>query len=118
MTFAEKFALVGILVGLSGFNIQPLFQNPWVLTAFALLFVLLALSMFGLFQLQMPNTIQAKVSEISNKQQSGSFTGVAVMGTARGIYTFFGHLKWSWAILLGYLASIGTHFLVNASLFT
>ena len=48
----------------------------------------------------------------------GSAAGVAVMGTARGVYTFFGHLKWSWAILLGYLASIGTHFMVNASLFT
>jgi Na+/H+ antiporter NhaD/arsenite permease-like protein len=48
----------------------------------------------------------------------GSAAGVAVMGTARGIYTFFGHLKWSWAILLGYIASIGAHFLVNASKFT
>jgi Na+/H+ antiporter NhaD/arsenite permease-like protein len=48
----------------------------------------------------------------------GSAAGVAVMGTARGVYTFFGHLKWSWAILLGYIASIGTHFAVNGSLFT
>jgi len=48
----------------------------------------------------------------------GSAAGVAVMGTARGKYTFFGHLKWSWAILLGYVASIGTHFFVNGSLFT
>jgi Na+/H+ antiporter NhaD/arsenite permease-like protein len=48
----------------------------------------------------------------------GSAAGVAVMGTARGKYTFFSHLKWSWAILLGYLASIGAHFLVNGSLFT
>ena len=46
----------------------------------------------------------------------GSAAGVAVMGTARGIYTFFAHLKWSWAILLGYVASIATHFAVNASL--
>jgi Na+/H+ antiporter NhaD/arsenite permease-like protein len=47
----------------------------------------------------------------------GSAAGVAVMGTARGVYTFFAHLKWSWAIVLGYFASIWTHFLVNASLF-
>jgi len=47
----------------------------------------------------------------------GSAAGVAVMGTARGKYTFFGHLKWSWAIVLGYFASIGAHFLVNGSLF-
>jgi len=80
LSMASVFAVVGVLVGLSGFNIQPLFQNPWVLSAFAGLFVLLALSMFGLFQLQMPSAIQSKVSEISNKQEGGSFTGVAVMG--------------------------------------
>ena len=44
----------------------------------------------------------------------GSAAGVAVMGQARGIYTFFGHLKWSWAIGLGYAASIWVHFLVNS----
>ena len=47
----------------------------------------------------------------------GSAAGVAVMGQARGIYTFFAHLKWSWAIGLGYAASIWVHFLVNASAF-
>lgn len=48
----------------------------------------------------------------------GSAAGVAVMGQARGIYTFFAHLKWTWAIALGYAASIWVHFLINASLFT
>ena len=48
----------------------------------------------------------------------GSAAGVAVMGQARGVYTFFAHLKWSWAIMLGYAASIWVHFLVNASAFT
>ncbi len=43
----------------------------------------------------------------------GSAAGVALMGQARGIYTFFSHLKWSWAIALGYAASIWVHFLVN-----
>jgi len=47
----------------------------------------------------------------------GSAAGVAVMGQARGIYTFFAHLKWTWAIALGYAASIWMHFLVNASAF-
>ena len=47
----------------------------------------------------------------------GSAAGVAVMGQARGIYTFMGHLKWSWAIALGYCASIWVHFLVNARFF-
>ncbi|WJW74868.1 sodium:proton antiporter NhaD [Thiohalobacter sp. IOR34] len=47
----------------------------------------------------------------------GSAAGVAVMGQARGIYTFFAHLKWSWAIALGYAASIGIHFLINGESF-
>ena len=48
----------------------------------------------------------------------GSAAGVAVMGQARGIYTFFSHLKWSWAIALGYAASIWAHFLINVRYFT
>ncbi len=48
----------------------------------------------------------------------GSAAGVAVMGQARGYYTFFAHLKWTWAIALGYAASIWVHFLVNGELFT
>jgi len=46
----------------------------------------------------------------------GSAAGVALMGQARGVYTFFAHLKWTWAIALGYAASIGSHLLINASL--
>ncbi len=45
----------------------------------------------------------------------GSAAGVALMGQARGIYTFFGHLKWTWAVALGYIASIWVHLLVNAA---
>jgi Na+/H+ antiporter NhaD/arsenite permease-like protein len=47
----------------------------------------------------------------------GSAAGVAVMGQARGVYTFFAHLKWSWAIVIGYAASIACHLWINASLF-
>jgi Na+/H+ antiporter NhaD/arsenite permease-like protein len=47
----------------------------------------------------------------------GSAAGVALMGQARGIYTFFAHLKWTWAIALGYAASIYAHFLINAAHF-
>ncbi len=47
----------------------------------------------------------------------GSAAGVALMGQARGVYTFFAHLKWTWAIALGYAASIWVHFLINKALF-
>jgi Na+/H+ antiporter NhaD/arsenite permease-like protein len=43
----------------------------------------------------------------------GSAAGVALMGQARGIYTFGAHLRWAWAIALGYAASVGMHLLVN-----
>jgi Na+/H+ antiporter NhaD/arsenite permease-like protein len=46
----------------------------------------------------------------------GSAAGVALMGQARGIYTFFAHLKWTWAIALGYAASVWAHLLVNSHL--
>ena len=48
----------------------------------------------------------------------GSAAGVAVMGQARGVYTFFAHLKWFWAIALGYAAAIWSHFLLNSEAFT
>jgi len=48
----------------------------------------------------------------------GSAAGIALMGQARGVYTFFGHLKWTWAIALGYVAGIATHLWLNADLFT
>lgn len=47
----------------------------------------------------------------------GSAAGVAVMGQARGVYTFFAHLKWTWAIAIGYVASIAVHFWINAGAF-
>jgi Na+/H+ antiporter NhaD/arsenite permease-like protein len=47
----------------------------------------------------------------------GSAAGVALMGQARGVYTFFAHLKWTWAIALGYAASIGVHWMMNGHLF-
>jgi Na+/H+ antiporter NhaD/arsenite permease-like protein len=46
----------------------------------------------------------------------GSAAGVALMGQARGVYTFFAHLKWTWAIALGYIASIAAHLYINADL--
>jgi Na+/H+ antiporter NhaD/arsenite permease-like protein len=43
----------------------------------------------------------------------GSAAGVALVGQARGVYTFASHLRWSWAIALGYLAAAGVHLLIN-----
>jgi len=80
LAMALTYTIAGVLVGLSGENIQATLQHPYVLTAFALLFVLLSLSMFGFYELQMPQFIQNRLTSVSNKQKSGSFGGVATMG--------------------------------------
>lgn len=74
------FTLAGVAAGLIGANIAAAMQKPWILIAFALLFVLLALSMFGLYDLQLPASWQARLAGASNRQRGGSYAGVAVMG--------------------------------------
>jgi len=80
LAMAMTYTSVGVLVGLSGENIQAWFQNPWIISAFVAIFVALSFSMFGFYELQMPASIQGKLTEISNSQQGGTFTGVAIMG--------------------------------------
>jgi len=80
LSMAVVYTLVGVVAGLSGNNIQIIFQNPWVLGTFALIFVALAFSMFGFYNLQLPSSLQSKISEFSNKQEGGTLIGVAIMG--------------------------------------
>ncbi|MCG6870314.1 MAG: protein-disulfide reductase DsbD [Gammaproteobacteria bacterium] len=80
LAMALTYTIAGVLVGLSGENVQAWFQNPWVLSIFAAIFVLLSLSMFGFYELQMPSGIQSRLTSISNSQQSGTLVGVAIMG--------------------------------------
>ncbi len=80
LAMAMTYTIVGILVGLSGENIQAWFQNPWIIGSFAAIFVVLSLSMFGFYDLQMPASIQSKLANISNSQQGGHIVGVAIMG--------------------------------------
>jgi thiol:disulfide interchange protein DsbD len=80
LAMALTYTIVGVLVGLSGENIQAWFQNPWIIGSFAAIFVALSFSMFGFYELQMPASIQSKLVNISNSQQGGNIVGVAVMG--------------------------------------
>ena len=77
---ALAYSVFGVLAGLFGSNLQVAFQNPWVIGSFSGVFVLLALSMFGFYELQLPSFIQSKLAEISHHQQGGTLTGAAVMG--------------------------------------
>ncbi|MDR9437346.1 MAG: protein-disulfide reductase DsbD [Thiohalophilus sp.] len=80
LAMALTYTAAGVIAGMLGENLQAAFQNPWILGSFAAVFVLLSLSMFGFYELQMPASIQGKLSEVSNRQKGGSLTGVAVMG--------------------------------------
>ena len=82
LSMATTYAAVGAIVGYYGaeFNIQIWFQDPIILSGFALVFVLLALSMFGFYELQMPNAIQSRLAALSNSQQGGNLVGVGLMG--------------------------------------
>jgi thiol:disulfide interchange protein DsbD len=80
LAMALTYTVVGILVGLSGENIQAWFQNPWIISTFVAIFIALSFSMFGFYELQMPASIQSKITQISNSQQGGTLTGVAIMG--------------------------------------
>jgi len=80
LAMAVTYTVAGVLAGLFGQNLQALFQNAWILGFFIAIFIALALSMFGFFELQLPTSLQTRLTQTSNQQQGGSITGVAVMG--------------------------------------
>jgi thiol:disulfide interchange protein DsbD len=80
LAMAATYTVAGVLAALLGHNIQAWFQNPWAIGVFSGLFVLLALSMFGLYELQLPSHLQNRLVDWSNRQRGGHHAGVAVMG--------------------------------------
>ncbi len=74
------YTALGVAAGLAGQGFSAALQNPWILSAFALLMVALALSMFGVYQLQMPAMIQRQLIKTSGRQSGGKLVGVFVMG--------------------------------------
>jgi thioredoxin:protein disulfide reductase len=77
---AITYTVAGAAFAAAGHQVQAVFQQPWIIMVFAALFIVLALSMFGLFTLQMPAAIQERLASTSNRQRAGTFGGVAVMG--------------------------------------
>ncbi len=80
LAMALTYTIAGVIAGLFGANLQAAFQTPWVLIIFSIVFVLLSLSMFGFYELQLPASWQSKLTQISNSQKGGTLAGVAVMG--------------------------------------
>jgi thiol:disulfide interchange protein DsbD len=80
LAMALTYTVAGVLAGLFGQNLQAALQDPWVLGAFALTFVVLSFSMFGYYELQMPAAVQERLTAWSNKAEGGTFAGAAIMG--------------------------------------
>ncbi len=80
LAMALTYTSAGVLAGMFGQNLQATFQSPWIIGTFSFIFILLALSMFGFYELQLPTRLQSKLTQLSNKQKGNSLTGVAIMG--------------------------------------
>lgn len=82
---AVTYTLLGLVVASAGLKFQAALQHPYVLIGLSVMFVLLALSMFGLYTLQLPSGLQTRLSGLSNRQQGGSVLGVGIMGMISGL---------------------------------
>ncbi|MFB9213727.1 protein-disulfide reductase DsbD [Vibrio sinaloensis] len=82
---ALTYTLLGLVVASAGMQFQAAMQHPYVLIGLSILFVTLALSMFGVYTLQLPSGVQTWLNNLSNKQQGGSSAGVFAMGAISGL---------------------------------
>ena len=82
---ALTYTALGLVVAAAGLQFQAALQHPYVLIGLSVVFTLLALSMFGLFTLQLPSSLQTRLTLMSNRQQGGSAGGVFVMGAIAGL---------------------------------
>ncbi|TLU67862.1 protein-disulfide reductase DsbD [Enterobacter sp. MF024] len=82
---ALTYTALGLIVAAAGLQFQAALQHPWVLIGLSVVFILLALSMFGLFSLQLPSSLQTRLTLMSNRQQGGSIGGVFAMGAIAGL---------------------------------
>lgn len=80
LSMAVTYTIVGLIAGLLGADIQTAMQNPWVLTIFAAMFVALAFSLFGYYEIGLPQSIQSKLTKVSDDAQSKGIIGTAIMG--------------------------------------
>ncbi|VVN03279.1 Thiol:disulfide interchange protein DsbD [Pseudomonas fluorescens] len=85
VSMALVYAGLGVLAALLGANLQALLQNPWLLGTFAAVFVLLALPMFGFFELQLPVAVRDRLENVSRGQRGGSLIGAGVLGAVSGL---------------------------------
>ncbi|MGB5622949.1 MAG: protein-disulfide reductase DsbD, partial [Gammaproteobacteria bacterium] len=80
LAMALTYTAAGVVVAMLGQNLQAAFQHPLILAAFAAIFVALALAMFGLYELQVPASLQSRLAAISQRQEGGTLIGAGIMG--------------------------------------
>ena len=80
LSMAVAYTLAGVLAGIFGANLQVALQNPYVLVAFAAIFVALAFSMFGYFKLELPQSLQNRINKTTDGKEKQGVIGVAIMG--------------------------------------
>jgi thiol:disulfide interchange protein DsbD len=81
VAMAVTYALIGVVAGLLDFDIQSNMNNPWVIVPVALIFIALAASLFGYFELALPASLQAKLTKVSDNAQGNGYVGTAIMGS-------------------------------------
>ncbi len=77
---AATYTVFGIIAALFGSNLQAVLQEPWVIVSFSAIFILLSLSMFGFYNLEIPKSWQARLHNASERRRNGSYLGAAIMG--------------------------------------
>ena len=82
---AVTYAALGLVVAALGGQVQGYLQHPFVLVSFSLLFVLLAMSMFGWYEIKLPSSMMSKLTQVSNNQKGGNYVGVFLMGVLSGL---------------------------------
>ena len=82
LSMSLAYGFIGATAGYfgAGINLQAIMQTPWILVVFSLIFIFLAFSMFGFYDIQLPIKFQNKLTQLSNKQTGGEFVGVSIMG--------------------------------------
>lgn len=80
LSMSVAYTIAGIVAGIFGANLQVALQNPYVLVVFALIFVALAFSMFGYFEIKLPQSIQTKLNKTTDGKEKQGIIGVAIMG--------------------------------------
>ncbi|GAB3630140.1 thiol:disulfide interchange protein [Pandoraea terrae] len=80
LSMAMTYAALGVVAALAGANLQAFLQNRWTVLGFGMIFVILALAMFGVFELQLPSGLRQRLADASQRQRGGTLAGTAAMG--------------------------------------